>query len=65
MAKLDIAERRLPQDGRIQLKTLGKVIDLRVSTVPTLYGESLDLVDSLKLVFHRVFNGEDLFFSRI
>ena len=41
MAKLNIAERRLPQDGRIQLKVLGKEIDLRVSTLPTLYGESL------------------------
>jgi len=43
MAKLNIAERRLPQDGRIQLRAQGKVIDLRVSTVPTLYGESLVL----------------------
>src|SRR5437762_731150 len=41
MAKLNIAERRLPQDGRIKLKVLGKEIDLRVSTLPTLYGESL------------------------
>lgn len=43
MAKLNIAERRLPQDGRIQLRSQGKIIDLRVSTVPTLYGESLVL----------------------
>lgn len=43
MAKLNIAERRLPQDGRIQLHAHGKKIDLRVSTVPTLYGESLVL----------------------
>lgn len=43
MAKLNIAERRLPQDGRIQLRAQGKMIDLRVSTVPTLYGESLVL----------------------
>jgi general secretion pathway protein E len=41
MAKLNIAERRLPQDGRIQLRAQGKEIDLRVSTVPTLYGESV------------------------
>jgi len=40
-AKLNIAERRLPQDGRIRLKVLGKDIDLRVSTLPTLYGESV------------------------
>ncbi len=43
MAKLNIAERRLPQDGRIQVRTQGKVVDLRVSTVPTLHGESLVL----------------------
>jgi general secretion pathway protein E len=41
MAKLNIAERRLPQDGRIKLKVLGKEIDLRVSTLPTMYGESV------------------------
>jgi general secretion pathway protein E len=41
MAKLNIAERRLPQDGRIQLKILGRDVDLRVSTLPTLHGESV------------------------
>lgn len=41
MAKLNIAERRLPQDGRIRLKVQGKEIDLRVSTIPVLHGESL------------------------
>jgi general secretion pathway protein E len=41
MAKLNIAERRLPQDGRIKLQMLGKELDLRVSTVPTMYGESI------------------------
>jgi general secretion pathway protein E len=41
MAKLNIAERRLPQDGRIKLKLLGREVDLRVSTLPTLYGESV------------------------
>lgn len=41
MARLNIAERRLPQDGRIQLKILGRDIDLRVSTLPTLHGESV------------------------
>ena len=41
MANLDIAERRLPQDGRIRLKIAGKEIDLRVSTVPTMHGESV------------------------
>lgn len=43
MARLDIAERRLPQDGRIKQTVRGKDIDLRVSTLPTLYGESVSL----------------------
>ncbi|MDR0247585.1 MAG: type II secretion system ATPase GspE [Burkholderiales bacterium] len=41
IANLDIAERRLPQDGRIRLRSQGKDIDLRVSTVPTMHGESV------------------------
>jgi general secretion pathway protein E len=41
MAKLNIAERRLPQDGRIRLKIGEKEIDIRVSTIPVLYGESV------------------------
>lgn len=41
MANLDIAERRLPQDGRIKLRIGGKEVDLRVSTVPTMHGESV------------------------
>ncbi len=41
MAELDIAERRLPQDGRIKLKIRGKPVDLRVSTLPTLFGEKI------------------------
>jgi len=41
MARLNIAEQRLPQDGRIPLRVLGREIDLRVSTLPTLYGESV------------------------
>ena len=43
MSKLNIAERRLPQDGRIKLRLMGREIDLRVSTLPTLYGESVVL----------------------
>lgn len=43
MAMLDIAERRLPQDGRIKLVVRGHEIDLRVSVVPSLYGESVVL----------------------
>ncbi len=41
MAKLNIAERRLPQDGRIMHRVQGKALDLRVSTVPTSHGESV------------------------
>lgn len=41
MARLDIAERRLPQDGRIMLRIQGKELDLRVSTMPTSFGESV------------------------
>jgi len=43
MSNLNIAERRLPQDGRIQLNIGGKQVDLRVSTLPTQYGESVVL----------------------
>ncbi|MBU4590879.1 MAG: type II secretion system ATPase GspE [Candidatus Omnitrophica bacterium] len=41
MANLDVAESRLPQDGRIVMNIGGKGVDLRVSTLPTLYGESI------------------------
>ena len=41
LAQLDIAERRLPQDGRIKTRVKGRELDLRVSTVPTVYGESV------------------------
>jgi type IV pilus assembly protein PilB len=41
MSELDISERRLPQDGRIKLKMKGKEVDLRVSTLPTLFGEKI------------------------
>ncbi len=43
MASLNIAERRVPQDGRIKLKVARKVIDFRVSTLPTLFGEKVVL----------------------
>jgi len=53
MAKLNIAERRLPQDGRIMLRVQGKELDLRVSTVPTSYGESvvMRILDRESIVF--------------
>ncbi len=41
MADLDIAERRVPQDGRIKLRLLGRSIDLRVSCLPTIFGEKV------------------------
>lgn len=43
MSRLDIAERRLPQDGRIRLAVRGQEVDFRVSTVPSLYGETVVL----------------------
>jgi type IV pilus assembly protein PilB len=43
MANMNIAERRLPQDGRIQKNVAGRTVDLRVSTLPTQYGESVVL----------------------
>jgi general secretion pathway protein E len=53
MSKLDIAERRLPQDGRIKLAVRGTEVDFRVSTTPTLYGEKLVLrvLDRSSVVF--------------
>ncbi len=41
MANMDIAEKRLPQDGRIRLRAAGKDVDLRISTFPTIHGENL------------------------
>jgi type IV pilus assembly protein PilB len=41
MAELDIAERRVPQDGRIKIKVLNRTIDLRVSSLPTIFGEKI------------------------
>ena len=43
MAGMNIAEKRLPQDGRINVRIKGEEIDIRVSTVPTVYGESVSL----------------------
>ncbi len=58
MAKLNIAERRLPQDGRIMLRVQGKELDLRVSTVPTSWGESVVMRildrESVVLDFHKL-----------
>ncbi len=43
MAEMDIAERRIPQDGNIKIRVMNKTIDLRVSTLPTLFGEKIVL----------------------
>ena len=53
MSQLNIAERRVPQDGRIKLKMGNKVIDFRVSTLPTLFGEKivLRILDKGNLTF--------------
>ena len=65
MAKLDIAERRLPQDGRIKLKIADKEIDFRISTIPTLFGESLVMRildrDTLILDLEKLGFPEDIF----
>jgi len=51
MAELDIAERRLPQDGRIELNVGGNPVDLRVSVLPTMFGEAVvrEAVDTPEL----------------
>ena len=63
MANLDIAERRLPQDGRIMLNIAGNPVDLRVSVLPTMFGESvvLRVLDRsvLKLDLDRIGMRED------
>ncbi|RMD71320.1 MAG: type II/IV secretion system protein, partial [Gammaproteobacteria bacterium] len=64
MGKMNIAERRVPQDGRVRLKDGNKVVDLRISTIPTVYGESvairiLDAEASLKNLEEIGFSKED------
>ena len=62
MAELDISERRLPQDGRIKVKISGRTVDLRVSVLPTIFGEKVVMrildplalkIDLTKLGFRR------------
>ena len=65
MAGMDIAERRLPQDGRIQLNMGGRKVDLRISTLPTVYGESvviriLDRGSIMLSLEHAGFSEKDL-----
>ena len=72
LAKLDIAEKRLPQDGRIKIRVLRKDVDLRVSTLPVMHGEKIVMrildksnlmLDLSKLGFHQ--KGIDDFQSSI
>lgn len=53
MARLNIAEKRLPQDGRMKLRVAGREIDVRVSILPAIYGEGivLRLLDKARMVF--------------
>src|SRR5258708_5819299 len=53
MAKLNIAEKRLPQDGRIKLRIHGREIDVRVSIIPMMHGEGivLRILDKSRMVF--------------
>ena len=65
MADLNIAERRVPQDGRVSLRVSGKPIDLRVATLPTMYGEKvvlriLDKSDSVAKLEDLGFGAENL-----
>jgi general secretion pathway protein E/type IV pilus assembly protein PilB len=61
MANLNIAERRLPQDGRFQFTELGREVDVRVSIVPALHGEGivLRLLDKQRMVFELASVGMD------
>ncbi|NDI35407.1 GspE/PulE family protein [Chengkuizengella sediminis] len=66
MADLNIAERRMPQDGRIKINVDFKKVDIRVSTLPTIYGEKvvlriLDLSSSIKEIHHLDLNEDNLF----
>lgn len=64
MARMNIAEKRVPQDGRISLKIGGKPVDLRVSTIPTAFGESavLRVLDRshVKLELDKIGMGRDI-----
>ncbi|MFQ5454211.1 MAG: GspE/PulE family protein, partial [Candidatus Zixiibacteriota bacterium] len=65
MADLDISERRLPQDGRIKIKISGRTVDLRVSVLPTIFGEKvvMRILDPLALMVDMTmlgFREEDL-----
>lgn len=54
MARLNIAEKRLPQDGRIKMRVQGREIDVRVSIIPMVHGEGIcmRLLDKGRMVFN-------------
>jgi len=57
MAQMDIAERRLPQDGQIRMMVMGRPIDVRVSILPTMFGQGLALrLLDRKVMFHKLEN---------
>jgi len=57
MAQMDIAERRLPQDGQIRMMVMGRPIDVRVSILPTMFGQGLALrLLDRKVMFHNLDN---------
>jgi type IV pilus assembly protein PilB len=65
MSELDISERRLPQDGRIKVKISGRTVDMRVSVIPTIFGEKvvMRILDPLALMVDMTklgFREEDL-----
>jgi type II secretion system protein E len=67
MSRLNIAEKRLPQDGRIKIRVHGREIDVRVSIIPMLYGEGvvLRLLDKERMVFDLANVGMDARMSEI
>ena len=62
MGRMDIAERRLPQDGRLEMEVEGRIIDMRISSLPTVYGEKIviRLLDRDSFYYKK----EDLGFSK-
>ncbi len=63
MARLNIAEKRVPQDGRIKLKVQGREIDIRVSIIPMLHGEGVDarVLDKDRMSFARGVGMDDIY----
>jgi type II secretory ATPase GspE/PulE/Tfp pilus assembly ATPase PilB-like protein len=60
MSNLDISERRLPQDGRIRVMMNNRKVDLRVSSLPTAFGEKVVMAYSRQPLDHRAARGAGL-----